>query len=397
MITAHDSPKDSPSRQLGLRSQIQFTGRLNVQASNQQWGLYLYMGRLIWATGGPHPYRRWHRYITQYCPQVNVSTLPYQETDGSQCWNYSTLAVLAERQQITGEQAVAVVRSTVAEVLFDIIQQEETQPVTFQCNPQDLLERSLTLINTEHTLQEIQRLWNTWAGLGLVDHSPNLAPVLRRPEQLQQQTSEKAYATLVSLVDGKRTFRDLAALMQQDLLLVTRMLLPFFRKGLIGLTKIPDLPPPLLATAPVASAGLSAPSALGRPVLATGSLVACIDDSKRECQAMEQILTQAGYRFVGIQDSIQALPTLLEQKPGLIFLDLVMPIANGYEICAQLRRVSLFKETPIVILTGNDGIIDRVRAKLVGSSGFLAKPVDAEKVLAIARKYLPSRRVGHGE
>jgi two-component system, chemotaxis family, response regulator PixG len=106
---------------------------------------------------------------------------------------------------------------------------------------------------------------------------------------------------------------------------------------------------------------------------------------------MERILTEAGYGFVGIQDSIQALPTLIERKPSLIFLDLVMPVANGYEICAQIRRVSQFKDIPIVILTSNDGIIDRVRAKMVGSSGFLAKPVDADKVLAIARRCLGVR------
>jgi len=80
---------------------------------------------------------------------------------------------------------------------------------------------------------------------------------------------------------------------------------------------------------------------------------------------------------------------LLESKPGLIFLDLVMPIASGYEICSQIRRMSAFKNTPVVILTGNDGIVDRVRAKVVGASDFLSKPVNAEKVLAIARQYLP--------
>ena len=104
---------------------------------------------------------------------------------------------------------------------------------------------------------------------------------------------------------------------------------------------------------------------------------------------MERILTEAGYRFIGIQDSVQALPTLLEQKPSLIFLDLVMPIANGYEICAQIRRVSTFKDVPIVILTSNDGIIDRVRAKFVGSSGFLSKPVNADWVLTVTRKLAP--------
>ena len=65
-----------------------------------------------------------------------------------------------------------------------------------------------------------------------------------------------------------------------------------------------------------------------------------------------------------------------------------MPNANGYEICSQLRKLSIFKETPIVILTGQDGIIDRVRAKLVGATDFLSKPVAASTVLEVINRYL---------
>ena len=64
-----------------------------------------------------------------------------------------------------------------------------------------------------------------------------------------------------------------------------------------------------------------------------------------------------------------------------------MPNANGYEICSQLRKLSVFRNTPIVILTGNDGIVDRVRAKMVGASDFLSKPVKQEVVLEVIRKY----------
>ena len=58
-----------------------------------------------------------------------------------------------------------------------------------------------------------------------------------------------------------------------------------------------------------------------------------------------------------------------------------MPIINGYEICSQIRRVSQLKNTPVIILTSNDGMVDRVRSKLVGASGFLGKPVNEEKVI----------------
>ncbi len=89
-----------------------------------------------------------------------------------------------------------------------------------------------------------------------------------------------------------------------------------------------------------------------------------------------------------MNDALRAIATLLARKPDLIFLDLVMPNANGYEICSQLRRLSFFQNTPIVILTGNDGIIDRVRAKMVGATDFISKPIDASVVLEVIRKHL---------
>ena len=235
-----DSSTDTPSGLLGVRSRMQFTGRLDVKTDSQQWSLYLYMGRLTWAAGGPHPNRRWHRYLAQHCPQVNPSSISTKTIDDSQCQDFQMLSVLARRQQITAEQAVAVTRSTVSEVLFDIIQQEETRPVSFQFDLKDLLDNSLALVNAEQLLSEIQQIWNAWRALGLADHSPNLAPSLRNPEQLQQHTSEKVYKMLVSLVDGKRTLRDLAVLTKQDLLQMTRVLVPLYRKGLVALNKAPD-------------------------------------------------------------------------------------------------------------------------------------------------------------
>ena len=107
---------------------------------------------------------------------------------------------------------------------------------------------------------------------------------------------------------------------------------------------------------------------------------------------MCNIFNFTGYRSVSIQRSVQALTVLLEQKPDLIFLDLVMPITNGYELCSQIRRVSLFQETPIIILTGNDGVIDRVRAKMAGASDFMSKPIEKEKIVSVINKYLGNQQ-----
>jgi chemotaxis family two-component system response regulator PixG len=127
------------------------------------------------------------------------------------------------------------------------------------------------------------------------------------------------------------------------------------------------------------------------PEVPSSPLIACVDDSPQVCQMLEQILVPQGLRFIKIQDPVQALPILIENKPDLIFLDLVMPVASGYEICAQLRRISVFANTPVIILTGSDGLFDRVRAKVVGSTDFITKPVVADKVLGVIRKYIQAQ------
>ena len=65
-----------------------------------------------------------------------------------------------------------------------------------------------------------------------------------------------------------------------------------------------------------------------------------------------------------------------------------MPQINGYDLCAQIRKYPEFAKTPIIFLTSNSGIIDRLRAKMVGSSDFVKKTVDADELLQKIVKHL---------
>lgn len=114
-----------------------------------------------------------------------------------------------------------------------------------------------------------------------------------------------------------------------------------------------------------------------------------IDDSPQNCGIARTILESAGYDYLDINDPLQAIPTLLQVKPALILLDLMMPIVNGYELCSQIRRVSSLKDLPIVMLTGQDGIVDRVRAKVVKASAFLSKPIEPTKLLQTVAQFAP--------
>lgn len=118
--------------------------------------------------------------------------------------------------------------------------------------------------------------------------------------------------------------------------------------------------------------------------------VVYVDDNPADSQAMNEIVQGAGYSYANISDSLQVLPKLIDLNPQLIFLELVLPVANGYELCAQIRRISIFKDTPIILVTNNNRIAERVRAKMVGASDFMSKPIRAKSVLKILIKYLSS-------
>jgi chemotaxis family two-component system response regulator PixG len=101
---------------------------------------------------------------------------------------------------------------------------------------------------------------------------------------------------------------------------------------------------------------------------------------------IETIAQSLGYNFLGIYESVEALPTLIEKKPNLIFLDLVMPVVSGYELCHQVRRVEALKNVPLIILTGN--VVDRMRARMSGASECITKPVEVDKVQRVLNQYL---------
>ena len=116
--------------------------------------------------------------------------------------------------------------------------------------------------------------------------------------------------------------------------------------------------------------------------------IASIDDSPTVLQAMNSFLDDENFAIVTISDPLKALIQVVRCKPDLVLLDVTMPNLDGYELCSLLRRHSNFKHTPIVMVTGNTGFIDRAKAKLVGASGYMTKPFTRSELLKMVFKYL---------
>lgn len=116
--------------------------------------------------------------------------------------------------------------------------------------------------------------------------------------------------------------------------------------------------------------------------------IVCIDDSRAVVNAIKMYLDDNLFCVVGINDPLKALMQLIRLKPDLILLDITMPTLDGYELCSLLRKHSFLKETPVIMVTGKKGIINRVKAKMVKASDYITKPFQKKDLLKVIFKYI---------
>ncbi|MEA5571619.1 response regulator [Calothrix sp. UHCC 0171] len=116
--------------------------------------------------------------------------------------------------------------------------------------------------------------------------------------------------------------------------------------------------------------------------------VVSVDDSPTVLKEISRFLEQENFAVVAINDPVKAVMSIIRNKPDLILLDLNMDGIDGYDLCKIIRNNSMFKKTPIIMVTGNKGLIDKVKARLVGASGYLTKPFTQADLLKIVFMHL---------
>ncbi|MEA5550907.1 response regulator [Anabaena cylindrica UHCC 0172] len=113
-----------------------------------------------------------------------------------------------------------------------------------------------------------------------------------------------------------------------------------------------------------------------------------VDDSPTILKEISRCLEDENVVVVTINDPVKAVMSIIRHKPDLILLDLNMAGIDGYELCRIIRNNSFFKEIPIIFVTGNKGIVDKVKARLVGASGYLTKPFTRAELLKMIFMHL---------
>lgn len=374
-----------------------------IDLFGDSWNFYFKNGSLLWAMASNHRFRRINRIGHKYCPETKFADIRLREQEISELREYLILSVLIKRNQISEKTAIAIIQEASCEVFFDCFQSHiriKRVKSVFETSTNGvgsvlrspLLRQPIICMDANYIMTKAEGFYKKWIESGLGDYSPNLAPIVGNHYRLQRVLDDRLCEQLLTLFDGEKTLWDLATITQQNVLDLSRSLLPCIEEGSLELlfTKDKQLSHFYFSTQQNRHNQKMFRDNPNREYVQESSLplVVCVDNDSEICQQIAQVLNPAGYKLISVNESVLTLSMLLENKPDLIFLNSIMPIVNGYEICSQIRRIEKFKTTPIIILTDKDNVLTRVRAKMVGATDSVCKPINKNEILSVVERYL---------
>lgn len=125
--------------------------------------------------------------------------------------------------------------------------------------------------------------------------------------------------------------------------------------------------------------------------------VMVVDDSKTIRRTAENLLKKAGCQVITAIDGFDALAKTAHNRPDIIFVDIMMPRLDGYQVCSLIKNNKQFKATPVIMLSSKDGLFDRAKGRVVGSDQYLTKPFSKDEMLGAISEHVQRSDVAREE
>ena len=116
-----------------------------------------------------------------------------------------------------------------------------------------------------------------------------------------------------------------------------------------------------------------------------------VDDNPDNLRLLSGILSEHHYKIRLAPNGERALATVRKEAPGLILLDIMMPVLNGFEVCRQLKQDKETAGIPIIFISALNETIEKVKAFSLGGVDYITKPFKSEEVLARVNTHLTLR------
>ncbi len=414
------------------------SARLTVFSNSVAWSIYLEQGKITYASHSVEPFDRLDchlRRLAHKIPSLSNETrtklrLMFEnEPEGEQLninLDYQAICWLIEHKYLNNEQAKKLIEGLVKEVIESFLLVEEG---SYQLSSFSDKTSSFCRLDLSTLVKSAQKQLQNWQALTPEINSPYQCPYLASSPK-NYKLSPELKQKLTAILKGF-SFRHLAILLNQDELRLAQSLYPYIKAGNILLqpphapfdslpcvkaakksivsyqktpetityksstasslaqappAQLPEIPPRNSAAINIIAEQIN--SLPDTPADKKTYKIVCVDDSPAMLKELSYFLDDESFAVSTISDPIKALMQIVRIKPDLILLDVKMAGIDGYELCRLLRNHSFFKITPIIMVTGNTGIIDRVKARMVGASGYLTKPFTQSDLLKIVFRHL---------
>ncbi|MDZ8186026.1 MAG: response regulator [Nostoc sp. ChiSLP02] len=341
-------------------------------AKQKSWFVFFLNGQIIYCQQGESSLSRISDYLRHYRVEKRlvdkqIATLP--STDAPE---YAYLWALLEQNIISPKTAASIIHGLVHETLFDLLSLHQGN---FIFRQGAALTPQLNTFEIAPFVAQITKQVQEWKQLYPHIQSPEQLLVLSDKIQIHSSLPPATVNKLQHWADGKTSLRQLARYLNRDILTVAQAIYPYVQQSWLQLVY----------------------SATDNPETHTDSWevkrknkgrIVCIDDAIAIGETINSILQGQGYEAIVLTNPLEAISLVFQLKPDLILCDIAMSELEGYEVCAMLRHSTAFRLTPIIMLTGKDGFLDRVKAKMVGATDYLTKPFTDTELIMLVEKYI---------
>lgn len=399
-------------------------GCIYVLRDRIRWSFYVKAGKLVYASHSLESFERLERHLRALNREVSAlddklrsqlrlmfddptpENAKYKVTSEILCIEYIAILWLVNEKYLP----IAIAGKLVARMIQEVIE-------SFLCLPngqfnnkyyEHLLQDTYCNLSVNRILEVVEQRLQAWYNLGPTISSPYQCPYLVSQTTAAKRMSLETVQRLGRILRGFNFFQ-LGALLGKDPLAIAKQLSPLINDGSIllrePLSPFDMLPRTYYLEPEEERENLEKLSETFTDETNTGDDISsisqvfasqstktwnivCIDDSESMLSIISSYLGSEDFNVTLIQDSMKALLKITSIRPDLILLDIGMPNVDGYQLCSLIRKSSSLKDIPIVMVTGNRGLIDRARARIAGATDYLTKPFMQADLLKMMMRHL---------
>ncbi len=364
-------PLQEPMAPLNLLrhlAETQVTGKLTVQNPLDEfvhWQIYWGNGRIHFASSAKGKVERLQYLMGQQFRQLNIS-LPAELED-----DYDFLWKLWKEEFFSAQQTHSILNQVTQEALVQILSLSES---IWHFDADDRLEKLFINLELEQILTPLQHKIRYWLKLRPEITSPFQRPLVEDWSKLQPLLSQTTLAEakiFPIFAQGLRNFNclyELASRIEYSTLQLGILLSPLLKQGIIKMLPYQEVKQD------------------HRP------LAIAVEQRGGMKRMVQLALENLGFRVLIIDKPLQALAVIVAQNPRIVLLQTDLSEMNGFQLCSLCRKSSLPASVPIILISSEEVLADKIRAKLSGASSYIGQPFLLQELMAVVEKvFNPAR------